>query len=142
MKLPAKVNYACRAVLELAVRYNGEMPVQMAIVSKAQNISKGFLTQLFIRLRTAGIVKSARGVEGGYFLARRPSQISLADIFRAIDDSIIEIPKAAIQGSINYNKLITGIWNEISSDVVKRLEGISLESLVIKLKSEQPVYFI
>ena len=142
MKIPAKVNYACKAALELAIRYNGETPVQLAIVSEAQKIPKNFLTQLFIRLRTAGIIKSARGVDGGYFLAKRPSQISIADIFRAIDDSIIEIPKTLASGKIDSNKLITGVWDEISNDVVKRLEGISLESLVIKLKNEQPVYFI
>lgn len=142
MKLPAKINYACRAVLELAIRYKGDLPIQLAVVSKAQDIPKGFLTQLFIRLRTAGIVKSARGVDGGYFLAKSPSQISIADIFRAMDGGIIEIPKASVSGNIDPNKLITGIWNEISSDVVKRLEAISLESLVAKLKNEQPVYFI
>ncbi len=143
MKLPAKVNYALRATLELAARYKGEVPISIEIISKAQKIPKNFLTQLLIRLKSADIVVSHRGVSGGYFLKRHPSQINVADVVKAIDDAIIgsvNQPKAS--GRIDANKLISEIWEDVNRAARKRLEELSLESLALKLRNEQMNYYI
>ena len=89
MKLPAKVYYGCKAVLELALRYDNRQPVRLATISGQQNIPTNFLVQLLIRLKNAGLVESTRGASGGYTLAKPPGEISLADVFKAVDDNIL-----------------------------------------------------
>lgn len=143
MKLPAKVEYAVKALVELALRYNGESPVHISVISETQDIPKGFLLQLLIRLKNAGLVNSSRGITGGYFLTKQPSQITLADIFKAVDNNIIDKPKQAkVSRRLDANKLILLIWNNISSEVAKSLGLITLESLVAQIKNEQLTYYI
>ena len=86
MKLPAKSEYAFKAVIELAIRYNGENPIQLNVISDSQEIPKKFLIQILLRLKSAKIVNSSRGTAGGYFLAKPPSKVSLADVLMAVDD--------------------------------------------------------
>lgn len=143
VRFPAKVNYALRAALELAVRYKENIPVSIETISSAQRISKGFLLQLLIRLKSADIVDSHRGVAGGYFLKKDPAQISLADVVGAIDNTIIgSANQLKVSGRIDANRLITEIWEEVNCAARKRLEEVSLESLALKLGNEQLNYYI
>jgi Rrf2 family protein len=143
MRLPAKIEYGCKAVMELALRYNGHVPVRVSIISHLQNIPSKFLAQILIRLKNARIVDSARGISGGYFLAKPPSQISLADVFMAMDDNIIN-------GQVRYkgsrgkdaDSLVVRLWQEISDDVVKRLTHTKYDELVSKFKNGQVTYYI
>ena len=143
MRLPAKIEYGCKAVMELALRYNGHVPVRVSIISHLQNIPSKFLAQILIRLKNARIVDSARGISGGYFLAKPPSQISLADVFMAMDDNIIG-------GQVHYkgrggkgaDSLVVRLWQEISEDVVKRLKHTTYDDLVSKFKNGQVTYDI
>lgn len=143
MKLPAKVEYAFKAVLELAVRYKGDNPVQLSAVSESQGIPKKFLIQLLLRLKNANIVNSSRGIAGGYYLTRPPSQISLADVFRAIDEGILEVPKKMRSAKASgADKLILRVWGEISRETIERLEAITFDKLGADLKGEQLTYYI
>lgn len=141
MKFPAKIEYACRAVIELAVRYGGDVPVQIGAISKAQDIPKNFLMQLLIRLKNAGLVASARGIAGGYYLAKEPSRITLADVIRAVDDNIIEVPAGKAKGP-EASKLVLGVWSVICREMVSKLEGITIDGLAAKLKREELSYHI
>ena len=143
MNLPAKIEYAFKAVLELTVRYGSDSPVQLNTISESQGIPKKFLTQLLLRLKNANIVNSSRGIAGGYNLTRPPSQISLADVFRAIDEDMLEIPKKTKSiKAADADKLILRIWGEISRQTVKQLERITFDRLAADLKSEQLTYYI
>lgn len=143
MRLSAKADYACRAVVELALRYNGDAPVRLSVISQSQRIPRNFLTQLLIRLKNAGIVNSARGISGGYSLARHPSLVTLLDVLKAIDSSIVDRPKPGKPSAkIDSRKIISDIMDEISAGAVKRLQGITLEAVAAKLKNEQPTYYI
>lgn len=143
MKLPAKVEYALRATSELALRYRGETPIHISVVSEAQNIPKNFLLQILIRLKNAGIVNSSRGISGGYFLARQPGQISLAEIVQAVDNSIIDKPRnIKVSSRLVAAKLINSLWNKISSDIASQLNQITLEDLLKEIKQEQLTYYI
>ena len=143
MKLPAKIEYAYKAVIELAFRYNGDRPVQISTVCEAQGIPKKFLIQLLLRLKNANIVDSSRGVAGGYYLTRPPSRISLADIFRAIDETIIDAPKKTKSAKVsNADDLLLSIWGNISKEVVARLEEATFDKLISQIKKEQLVYHI
>lgn len=143
MKLPAKIEYAYKAVLELALRYDGDNPIQIDTLCEAQGIPKKFLVQLLLRLKNANIINSVRGVAGGYYLTRPPSRISLADIFRAIDDTIIGSSKKAKTAKISdADRLISHILEDASRETVARLEGVTFDKLVSQLKKEQITYYI
>lgn len=143
MKIPAKIEYAYKAVLELAIRYKGDAPVQIHAISKAQGIPEKFLTHLLLSLKSANIVNSSRGVAGGYYLTRPPSRISLADLFKAIDDTIVGLPDKAksIKGS-EADKVIFSVWENISKSAEKQLEEVTFDKLIAKIKNEQLTYYI
>ncbi len=143
MKLPAKMEYASKAILELSLRYKADTPVQISVIAKAQKIPQNFLLQLLIRLKNAGLVNSSRGVAGGYFLARRPSAITLVDVVRAIDDSIVEAPRRLeTKGSPDPGEVITQVWSEINTEVIRRLEDVTFDVLASRVKNEQFNYNI
>lgn len=143
MKLPAKIDYAYKAIIELAIRYKGNSPVQLSVISESQKISKKFLIQLLLRLKSANIVDSSRGIAGGYYLTRPPSQISLADVVRAIDDTIIEAPKE-LKGpkASESDRIISRIWGDIAADTIKRLEKTTFDKLIAMINSQQFAYQI
>src|SRR4051812_41992823 len=86
MRISAKAEYACVAMLELAANYNEPQPVRIKAIADAQGIPQRFLVQILLNLKTAGLVASVRGAAGGYQLARAPEAISLAAVINAIDD--------------------------------------------------------
>lgn len=85
MPVTAKAEYACLAMLELAARYTEGRPVRLAEVTDKHGIDHGFLVQILVDLRNAGLVVTARGKSGGYRLAKPPHEITLADIVRELE---------------------------------------------------------
>jgi len=84
MRLSTKSRYGLRALFDMA--YNsGTLPVQIKDISRRQEISPRYLEQIFQSLKKAGILKSKRGPQGGYFLARKPEQISVREILEAAE---------------------------------------------------------
>lgn len=90
MRLSARVDYALRAVCELASS-GGEGPVTAERIATAQQIPPKFLESILLQLRRSGIVNAQRGPEGGYWLARAANEISLADIIRVIDGPLAHV---------------------------------------------------
>jgi len=143
MKLPAKIEYAYKAVFELSLRYGKDNPVQLSVISEAQGIPKKFLIQLLLRLKNANIVNSSRGIAGGYNLVRPPSRISLADVFRGIDDGLlVDTRKAKGSKGSEAGRLILGIWQDIGKQITSRLESVTFDQLVTKARDEQLTYYI
>ena len=143
MRLSAKIEYACLAALELAVRYQKNAPVQLAEIAGAQEIPEKFLTQIFQRLKSANIINSARGVAGGYFLSRTPAEITLADIIRAVDNTLLgSYGEEEITDGSRGRELVLRSWRDISDGVTGKLEQLTLEGLVNRMRSDQPTYHI
>ncbi len=92
MRISAKVDYAVRAAVELAAAA-GERPVKAERLAAAQGIPLNFLENILGELRHAGIVRSQRGADGGFRLARAPDQITVADVIRAVEG-----PLASVRG--------------------------------------------
>ncbi|HSB38203.1 MAG TPA: Rrf2 family transcriptional regulator [Gaiellaceae bacterium] len=90
MRVSAKVDYALRAGAELAAAA-GTGPVKGDTIAKAQGIPLKFLENILLDLKHAGLVQSQRGVEGGYWLAKGPAEISLADVIRAVEGPIANV---------------------------------------------------
>jgi Rrf2 family protein len=85
MKISAKARYACLALIELARSGTEGFPRRVREIACAQGIPGAYLIQILLRLKAAGLVQSARGSEGGYQLARSPSEISIGEVIAAID---------------------------------------------------------
>src|SRR5438046_3206042 len=86
MRISAKAEYACVAMLELAANFRKPQPARIKDIAEAQGVPARFLVQILIQLKTAGLVGSVRGASGGYQLTRSPDKITLADIVNAVDD--------------------------------------------------------
>ena len=81
----AKTEYACVALLELALHHNDPTPLRLKAISDKHGISHRFLVQILLQLKSAGLVASTRGASGGYHLGRPPDRITIADIVNVID---------------------------------------------------------
>jgi Rrf2 family protein len=92
VRISAKADYAVRAVVELAAA-TGEKPVKAERLATAQGIPLNFLENILGELRHAGIVRSHRGAEGGFRLARPADQVTVADVIRAVEG-----PLASVRG--------------------------------------------
>src|ERR1700690_1366804 len=89
MRLSARADYALRAAIELATAKDGHVTADR--IARAQQIPGKFLETILTQLRRAGLIRSQRGPDGGFWLARPASEISLADIIRAIDGQLLGV---------------------------------------------------
>jgi len=89
MRVSARADYALRAAIELAAASDGHVAIEQ--LARAQNIPGTFLETILTHLRRSNIVRSKRGPDGGFWLARPASEISLAEIIRAIDDQLLGV---------------------------------------------------
>lgn len=85
MKLTARVEYGCVAILELAARHESDQRVPVREIADRHGIPSAFLLQILLQLKAAGLVESTRGATGGYRLTRSPSEISLWDILSNLE---------------------------------------------------------
>src|SRR6267142_1058623 len=82
MKISAKIDYACRALLELGLHWPNTTPMQVGAIAKHQKIPMNFLVHILITLKEAGYVDSIRGKSGGYVLIKAPQDIRLGDVIK------------------------------------------------------------
>src|SRR5437870_12962908 len=85
MRVSAKAEYACVAMLELAASHGNPQPMRVKSIADAHGIPLRFLVQILLQLKGAGLVASVRGAAGGYQLARAAEEVSLADVINVID---------------------------------------------------------
>jgi Rrf2 family protein len=127
MRVSAKADYAIRAMVELAAA--GEGPVKGDRISQAQSIPIKFLENIMVDLRNAGLVRSQRGAEGGYWLARPAREISLAQVIRAVDG-----PLASVRGTRSEELAFGGsaeplgeVWIAVRASLRGVLESVTLD---------------
>ena len=128
MHISAKVDYGMRALLALAER--GE-PATAESLAAAQGLPARFLGAILIDLRRAGVVSSQRGADGGYRLARGASEITVADVMRALDGPLAEVrglrPEAAhYDGAAAH---LQDVWVAVRASLRSVLERVSLEDV-------------
>ena len=130
MRVSAKVDYALRALAELAAAPPG--PVKGERLATAQGIPLKFLENILLELRRSEIVASQRGAEGGYWLAKPPAEVSLADVIRAVEGPIATV-RGARPEEVEYTGAARGlqeVWIELRSSMRGVLEETSLADLV------------
>lgn len=132
MRVSAKADYAVRAMLELAAGgSSAERPATAESIAVAQGIPLNFLERILSELRTNGLIQSRRGSDGGYWLAREPAAITLADVIRTVDG-----PLAAVRGEdpdkVEYRgnaEPLRDVWIALRTSVRDVLESVSLADL-------------
>ncbi len=136
MRVSAKAEYACIAMLELAANHEAPQPVRIKDIAEAHGIPSRFLVQILLQLKGAGLVRSVRGASGGYHLARPPEKISLADVVNVIDRA--PGPRRVPPGTPPGGALQTlrEVWKEIEAAEQRMLQELSLANLV--RRTQQP----
>ncbi|MGW2640007.1 RrF2 family transcriptional regulator [Streptomyces sp. NPDC001348] len=130
MRISARADYAVRAVLELAVR-NDDGPVKAEEIAAVQDIPHKFLEGILGDLRRAGIVGSRRGGGGGYRLAREASDLTVADVIRAVDGPIVSVRGERPTG-LAYTgtaRPLLPLWIALRANVRRVLEGVTVADL-------------
>lgn len=130
MRLTTKGRFAVTAMIDLGTRHE-RGPVTLAGISERQKISLSYLEQLFGRLRRQGIVDSVRGPGGGYCLAKPLGEISVADIIRAVDETIDATQCGGMGNCQNGEPCMTHeLWSGLNDHIYAYLEAVSLSQLV------------
>ena len=127
MKISAKCEYACRAVLELSLQFRGNAPVQIQTIADNQNIPEKYLVQILLQLKGAGFVTSIRGKEGGYYLAKPPNKITLGEIIREVDGPLLSLSSA--DDSTESARILKGIWQNVESSISCVVDDITFEEI-------------
>ena len=133
MKISAKIDYACRALLELSLNWPNPAPVHLSVIAKRQKIPMNFLVQIFIALRQLGYVESIRGQRGGYVLTKAPKDIKLKDIiqhFGGLESQSVQDKKKKSVDVMNI------IWTEINQTVLKATEKLTFEDIANRQRSQ------
>ena len=142
MIVSAKTEYACIAVLELAVRHGRGEPVRIREIADAHGIPSRFLVQILLQLKNAGLVASVRGAAGGYNLAREPEEITLLDVMAVVDAQVGQTPASAVR-STPTTRSLQRAWKEVAIQERELLERVTFADLVEQLKgSPEGMYYI
>ena len=130
MRLTTKGRYAVTAMLDLAI-HHGKGPIALADIAQRQGISLSYLEQLFSRLRKQSLVVSVRGPGGGYNLARRASEIHIAQVISAVDENVDTTRCAGAHNCQDSGPCLThDLWQDLSVRIYEYLDRISLQDLV------------
>jgi Rrf2 family protein len=140
MNFSAKTEYACLAMLELAKEYDSGEPVQLRKIAAEHGIPSRFLVQIMLQLKGSSLVASTRGAAGGYRLARRPQEISLADVVDVIEGDTR--PESNAAKSSSFSRALLGFYRELGELQRDRMEAETLSDLVAAATDREPMYFI
>ena len=139
LKLSIKSDYAARAVLWLSQHYAEGEARTVEEMATDQNIPPNYLVQILIELKSANIVRSLRGKEGGYLLARPPGQITFGDVLRCIHGEIFDSPAL---GNPPSPPELRGAWQQLRQAVNQTADSITFQQLVEASQDKGKMYYI
>ena len=139
MKLSIKSDYAARAVLWLSQHHADGVARTIEDMASEQGIPPNYLVQILIELKSAQIVKSQRGKEGGYLLARPPAEITFGDVLRCIHGEIFDSP--ALSTSPTPPELRRA-WQQLRASVNKTADSITFQQMLEASLSKGKMYYI
>ncbi len=131
MRISAKAEYACLAVIALAERHHEARPLPIREIAEAREIPANFLTQILLKLKGAGLVISTRGSTGGYRLARPPEEIALIDVLRVVDGHDLASPERHSPSA----SLLSEVWHQIRNFEITILSDTSIAKLLERSNS-------
>jgi len=139
VKLSVKSDYATRAVLALARRAHTGVPIPVETLAEDQHIPPSYLVQILLELKAQQIVRSHRGKDGGYQLARPPAEITLGDIVRCVHGQAFDTPAIA---DPHCPPELRGAWQRIQRAVNDQLDAINFQLLAESGLEKDRMYYI
>ena len=141
MRVSTRGDYASRALLSLALHGDGGAPTSVRDVAERTGLPQPYLEQILLALKGAGLVRSKRGVGGGYVLSRPASQIRLADVLSAVDGPIQigDFSEPHTNGSCDHEGqcVLLNIWSVVGEHMRHHLEGWTLADMAAQARGEQ-----
>ena len=148
MKISTKGRYGLRAMLDLSV-YSAGDHISLKSIAERQNISEGYLEQVFSNLRKAGLINSIKGAQGGYALADKPANITVGAVLRALEGNLSVIDEKSMEEKTNdkiEECIREKVWSAINSGIGMVVDSITLEDLTNEYKkmtsNEAYMYYI
>ena len=138
MRLSTKGEYASRAMLELSL-YHEKKLLHIRDISRAQDIPERFLEQILLMLKRAGYLRSRKGPNGGYYLAKPPSEITVAEVIRVMDGPLAPIDCVSVMAhEVCPREDFCGLkwlWKEVRDSIAQILERVTFEDLARRTRS-------
>ncbi len=139
MKLSVKSDYAARAVLGLARHYPRPDSLTMDQLAEEQGLPPKYLPQILLELKAKGILRSVRGMAGGYLLARAPAEITMADVLEAVDGPLFEAPGLNNAGGPAE---LRRAWQKLRQSVEAVANSITFQQLLEEGAEKEKMYYI
>lgn len=132
MKLSTKARYAVRAMVDLAMHCD-QHPIPRKEISGRQDISPHYMEQLFAKLRDAELIEAVRGPGGGYLLSKRPDEITVGDIVRAVDEVLTPAPclrkESPLDCELTATCVTRRLWEDFNSRTGEFLDSKTIQDL-------------
>jgi Rrf2 family cysteine metabolism transcriptional repressor len=141
VKLSVKSEYAMRAVLGLARHYSTGSAWKVEELAAENGIPPNYLAQILIELKSRHIVKSLRGKEGGYLLARPPAEITFGDVLRCVHGRIFEPPSPS-PGQNDSPAELRSAWDRLQQTLDKTADAITFQQLLEDGSAKEKMYYI
>lgn len=142
VRVSTRGDYACRALLSLALRADETGPTSVRDIAERTGLPQPYLEQILLALKGAGIVRSKRGVGGGYVLARDPAEIRLSEILSAVDGPITlgDFGEPHADGACDHEGqcALLAIWKAAGETMRTYLDGYTLSSIVEMSRGRAP----
>jgi len=133
MKISHQTDYALKTLLDLAVN-RGQKVVPIAEIARRQDIPPKFLEQILLTLKKAGFVTSKRGPSGGYFLVRKPEEVTIGAVVRLFEGYLAPITcvSKSCYTHCNYEEIcpFREVWEELREVIASKLDGLNLSDMV------------
>lgn len=143
MKVSTRGDYAARALLSLALHGEHEGPTSVRDIAERTGLPQPYLEQILLALKGAGLVRSKRGVGGGYVLARTPAEITLGEIVSAVDGpiSVGDFGRPHEGGACEHEGqcVLLAVWSDVGEQMRRELDGYTLADCVARARDFQPV---
>ena len=139
MKLSAKSDYAIRAVFWLAQHYLPGTAWTVEEMAAAQEIPAKYLVQILIELKSARIVLSQRGKQGGYLLARAPAEITFGDVIRCVQGEMLDASPLKLPNSCAE---LSAAWDSLQQTLDRAANSINFQQLVENAARREKMYYI
>ncbi len=138
MKLSTRVRYGCRAMVDLAL-HSKEGPVSLQLLAQDQRIPERYLAKIVQDLRRGGLIRSVRGAHGGYVLSRPPTEVSLLDIWQALEGPFcpVECLNAPTTCGMVAECVTRDVWDKVRTALTQVLAGQSLAALVHRYRGKK-----
>lgn len=143
MKITYKGDYALKALFQLALKYENEGGGVMSIteIAKSGDMPTKFLEQILLTLRKGGFVKSKRGINGGFSLARSAGSITIGEVIRFIEgplEPISCVEEERYKGCKDVGSCIfRGVWKEVADSTAKIVDHLSFADLIKKYEKKK-----